>query len=139
MKAIVFHQHGGPEVLQVADLPLPRPEAGEFVSARLARPAAQADADGRHREGRRKDIDCLAGGADFPHRDRPGELRRQGRDTLWVVDQVERRDPLPPVKPRLQRDFSADPGGLAHRQGDWQNHRGQTLTSTKALRRKTRK
>jgi NADPH2:quinone reductase len=29
MKAVVLHQHGGPEVLQVEDLPDPEPACGE--------------------------------------------------------------------------------------------------------------
>ena len=31
MKAILFHQHGGPEVLQYADFPTPEPKAGEAL------------------------------------------------------------------------------------------------------------
>ncbi|MFZ1043884.1 MAG: alcohol dehydrogenase catalytic domain-containing protein [Anaerolineales bacterium] len=31
MKAILFHQHGGPEVLQYADFPTPEPKAGEVL------------------------------------------------------------------------------------------------------------
>jgi NADPH:quinone reductase-like Zn-dependent oxidoreductase len=31
LKAILFHQHGGPEVLQLADLPTPEPGAGEVL------------------------------------------------------------------------------------------------------------
>jgi NADPH:quinone reductase-like Zn-dependent oxidoreductase len=37
MKAILFHQYGGPEVLQYADFPTPEPKAGEaLVSLRVA-------------------------------------------------------------------------------------------------------
>jgi NADPH:quinone reductase-like Zn-dependent oxidoreductase len=37
MKAILFHQHGGPEVLQYADFPTPEPKAGEaLVRLRVA-------------------------------------------------------------------------------------------------------
>jgi NADPH:quinone reductase-like Zn-dependent oxidoreductase len=31
MKAVVFHEHGGPEVLRYEDVPEPRPEAGDVV------------------------------------------------------------------------------------------------------------
>ncbi len=31
MKAVLFHQHGGPEVLQYADFPTPEPKAGEIL------------------------------------------------------------------------------------------------------------
>jgi NADPH:quinone reductase-like Zn-dependent oxidoreductase len=31
MKAILFHQHGGPEVLQYADFPTPAPKPGEAL------------------------------------------------------------------------------------------------------------
>ncbi|MBC7878731.1 MAG: zinc-binding dehydrogenase [Anaerolineales bacterium] len=31
MKAVVFHQHGGPEVLQYTDFPTPQPKAGEVL------------------------------------------------------------------------------------------------------------
>jgi NADPH:quinone reductase-like Zn-dependent oxidoreductase len=31
MQAIVIHEHGGPEVLQLADLPIPEPSAGEAL------------------------------------------------------------------------------------------------------------
>ncbi|GAB4543812.1 MAG: zinc-binding dehydrogenase [Anaerolineales bacterium] len=31
MKAILFHQHGGPEVLEYADFPTPEPKAGEVL------------------------------------------------------------------------------------------------------------
>jgi NADPH:quinone reductase-like Zn-dependent oxidoreductase len=37
MKAILFHQHGGAEVLQYADFPTPEPKAGEaLVRLRIA-------------------------------------------------------------------------------------------------------
>ena len=37
MKAILFHQHGGPEVLEYADFPTPEPKAGEaLVRLRVA-------------------------------------------------------------------------------------------------------
>ena len=31
MKAILFHQHGGPEVLEYADFPTPEPNPGEVL------------------------------------------------------------------------------------------------------------
>lgn len=31
MKAVIFHQHGGPEVLQYTDFPTPQPKAGEVL------------------------------------------------------------------------------------------------------------
>ncbi len=31
MKAVLFHQHGGPEVLEYADFPTPEPAPGEVL------------------------------------------------------------------------------------------------------------
>ena len=31
MKAVLFHQHGGPEVLEYTDFPTPEPGAGEVL------------------------------------------------------------------------------------------------------------
>ena len=31
MKAILFHEHGGPEVLQYTDFPTPEPKVGEVL------------------------------------------------------------------------------------------------------------
>ena len=31
MKAILFHKHGGPEVLEYTDFPAPEPKAGEVL------------------------------------------------------------------------------------------------------------
>ena len=31
MKAVLFHRHGGPEVLEYADFPTPEPKAGEAL------------------------------------------------------------------------------------------------------------
>ncbi len=49
MKAVVFHQHGGPEVLQVVDQPLPRPEPGQVLLR--VRAAGVNYADTMHRAG----------------------------------------------------------------------------------------
>ena len=49
MKAIVIHRYGGPEVLELADLPAPHPQAGE-VLVRIAA-AAVNPADGKWRAG----------------------------------------------------------------------------------------
>src|SRR5262249_51348702 len=54
-----------------------------------------------------------------------------------IVDQVKRRDAVTTVEPSLERDLAADPGRLAHRYGERKRHLAQTLTSTKAVRRRS--
>lgn len=61
MKAIVINRHGGPEVLEPADLPVPQPQPGQ-VLVRIAA-AAVNPADGKWRSGMFKDFAPVG----FPH------------------------------------------------------------------------
>ena len=51
MKAIILHEHGGPEVLQVEDIPIPTPDHGEILVKN--RSIGVNFVDTQHRTGRK--------------------------------------------------------------------------------------
>ena len=51
----------------------------------------------------------------------PSRSRERG-EPLGIVDQIKRRNALAAAQPGLERDLAADPGRLAHRQGERKRH-----------------
>ncbi len=65
----------------------------------------------------------------------PAEPARQGGEAFGRIEQEEGRHALRPPPPRREGDLAADPGRLAHGQGE----RDHTRMSTKAERRRSRR
>src|SRR5208282_2326395 len=102
-------------------------------------PPVKRDADRRDRQGLGEHPQRLLGSTDRSNRHSPAEPPSQRCEAIWVIDQVERRNASATPEPRLEGDLAANPGGLAHRHDERRHRLAQTLTSTKAVRRKSRR
>jgi hypothetical protein len=92
-------------------------------------------ADRRHRQRIGKHRGRALRRVDRLHRHPPAEPRRQRRQPIRIVDHIERRHPTAfayviAAAPGFEGDLAADPGRLAHRQGERQCHAPPALTST---------
>ncbi len=105
----------------------------------LSRAAAHRCPERRYRKRRDKDFGRLRGIGDRPDRHPPIEPSRQPGQPLGVVDHIELRHSRGAAEPGLERNFAANAGGLPHRQGERQGHPAHTLTSTNAVRRRSRR
>src|SRR5207237_9816600 len=103
------------------------PCIGRAWSPRLGE-AFAADWQNRQRVG--KYLGRVSRRRDRPYRYRPTKPRRQSREPVRIVDHIKQRYAVTAPQPGLQRDLAADPGRLAHRQGERQGHAPPALTST---------
>src|SRR5207248_8423195 len=131
------HRRGAP-IAHVADGGLDRAEdRGRIAGVWAARLGTNGHVDRYDRKCVPKDQRRALGRVDRPDRYRPVEPPSQRREPIGIVDQIEGGKVVAKVEPSLEGDITADAGGLAHRQGEWQR-RAHTLTSTKAVRRRSR-
>ena len=82
MRAVVIHRHGGPEVLEPAEVEVPRPAAGEAL-IRVRAVSVNAFLDGANRAGR-----VPFARYDFPHilgSEHAGEVVAYGPDTAGTI------------------------------------------------------